>query len=965
MSQGTIFIVDDTPANLGILFKALEKVGFQVLVDTNGESAVQTISQVRPDLILLDILMPGIDGFEVCRSLKAQAATRDIPIIFMTALAEPVDEVKGLKLGAVDYITKPFQLETVLARVQTHLTLRDAQKRLQAQNLRLQQEILERQHAEHTLQQRNRSLFLLNQLSHKFNSSLELEQVLEIALGEIQRLLAPFSTSFWLLAPETGELVCMHAKGPGSERLLHWRLAPGQGLTGWAIAHGETLLVSDTWADARHFKEIDAQTGVIVRSLISIPLQVKKTIIGVLNLVDPRIAYFTHNDVIFLEPIAAAAAIAIENARLYASAQQELAERKQAEAALRDSEERYRRLVEASPIPILVHSEEKFVFLNPEAIRALKGKTPADFLGQSIWDVVHPDFQRIIHQRVQKLYAKTEPAKLLYEKFIRRDGKVIDVEAMASITDYHGKPASQVVFRDVTELKQVQEALQKSQELLHKIFISLEEVVLVIEAETNMIILCNPAVERIFGYREQEVCGETPAFLYSDPEIYEFFREDLFHALDAKEVFHAESSMRRKDGSLFLSEHTAMELSDYAGRRTGVVWTIREITERKRAEKALAEERNLLRVLIDNLPDLIYVKDAQSRFLLANQATARSLAVPDQDELAGKTDFDFHAPDMAETYYADELAVIASGQPLINREERILDQETGATRWLLSTKVPFRDIQGNLAGLVGINRDVTELKQAENKLLAAHKELKEKNAQLAELNASKDKFFSIISHDLKSPFTVILGYSQVIAENFEALGKEEIATLIGSLRTSIEKLYALLENLLTWARVQQGAIAYAPEELDLSSLAEENIDLFLTKAAQKAITLYSSIVPPIAAYADVNMVNTVLRNLISNALKFTPVDGRIELSARITEPFVEIAVADTGIGISPEDLPKLFRIDAHYTNVGLTGEKGTGLGLSLCKDLVEKNGGQIRVESNVGQGTTFRFTLPQKANPSP
>lgn len=957
--QNIIFIVDDTPVNLKVLFEYLKEAGFDVLIATQAEDALEAINQTLPDLILLDILMPDMDGFEACRHLKANEATQDIPVIFMTALTDMVDEVKGLELGAVDYITKPFQVETVLARIKMHLTLRDMQKELQEKNTRLQQEITEHKQTEEALEHHNRRLSLLNRLSHMFSSSLELEHVLETALGEIQRLLDAFSTSFWLITPETDELVCMHAKGPGSDHLLYWRLAPGQGITGWAFTHNESLLVPDTWTDERHFKDVDEQTGVTVRSMISIPLRVKGTVIGVLNLVDSRVGHFTQNDLIFLEPIAAKAAIAIENARLYTIAQQEIAERKQAEKALRESEERYRNLVESSPVPVLVHCAEKFAFLNSEAIRTLGGTSLEEFLGKSIWDFVHPDYQHITKQRVKKIYKKEEPAKLLEEKFIRLDGKIIDVEVMGSMITYLGKPASQVIFRDTTELKQAEKALHKFQQLLEKIFASLEEVVFVMDPATYTILLCNPAVEQIFGYREQEIFGKTSEFLYGDQVIYNLLVEDLFHALDAKEVFRAESQMYRKDGNMLISEHTAMEIVDNSGTRTAVIWVIRDITERKRVEKSLAEERNLLRTLIDNLPDLIYVKDAESRFLLANNAMVRSLAVRTQDELVGKMDFDFHPLEMAEQYYMDEQAIIKSGQPLLNREEPVIDQKTGTIHWLLATKVPFRDSQGTIAGFVGINRDITEQKRAETELLAAHNELKEKNAQLYELNANKDKFFSIISHDLRSPFNTLLGFAQLLSDHIERYSLDEINHTVNKIRTSAESLHTLLENLLTWSRIQRGVMEYEPEMINLREIIADNIDLFASRADQKQIALTSFVQEEILIYADYNMVNTVIRNLVSNALKFTKAGNTIDISAREQESHVEIAISDTGIGITPEDLPKLFRIDVQYSHTGTAGEKGTGLGLSLCKDLVEKNGGKIWVESEVGKGTTFRFTLPK------
>ena len=186
-------------------------------------------------------------------------------------------------------------------------------------------------------------------------------------------------------------------------------------------------------------------------------------------------------------------------------------------------------------------------------------------------------------------------------------------------------------------------------------------------------------------------------------------------------------------------------------------------------------------------------------------------------------------------------------------------------------------------------------------------------------------------------------------------------TDILKLQGTAEKLYALLENLLTWSRLQQGAITYTPEEFDLTDLVEDVVLLFTESAERKQITLKNECEDRLNVYADEAMINTVLRNLVSNALKFTHSGGSIRIFAHPTGQRVEIGVADTGTGIPLEDLPKLFRIDAQYTSTGTAGEAGTGLGLSLCQDLVTKHGSAIRVESKVGQGTTFRFTLPVSA----
>ena len=241
----------------------------------------------------------------------------------------------------------------------------------------------------------------------------------------------------------------------------------------------------------------------------------------------------------------------------------------------------------------------------------------------------------------------------------------------------------------------------------------------------------------------------------------------------------------------------------------------------------------------------------------------------------------------------------------------------------------------------------------------AEEELRELNHQLQEANASKDKFFSIIAHDLRNPFISLIGLTEAIMENFDLYGKNKIKAMVSRLHTSSKTVYTLLTNLLEWSQLERDLIECVPEDISIAGIAEQNIRLLRTRIEQKQITLSNLIPEGTRAYADENMVNTIMRNLLSNALKFTESGGTIDVSLRHqNKDLVEIVVSDTGVGMNQEDLEKLFRIDVKFTTTGTAGEQGTGLGLVLCKELVEKNGGTIRVESEVGKGTMIVFTLP-------
>jgi signal transduction histidine kinase len=245
-----------------------------------------------------------------------------------------------------------------------------------------------------------------------------------------------------------------------------------------------------------------------------------------------------------------------------------------------------------------------------------------------------------------------------------------------------------------------------------------------------------------------------------------------------------------------------------------------------------------------------------------------------------------------------------------------------------------------------------------NKIL--EQQVKERTAELEQANISKDKFFSIIAHDLRTPFTGLMGLTQIFSESIGDFTQEEIKEGLDSLQKTAKTVYALLENLLTWSRLQRGIMEYFPQEIFLNEVVEYNFSLIAATAEQKQITLRKLVPENTFAYADQDMIHTVLRNLISNAVKFTHFGGSIEVSATQVNEHVEIAVSDTGIGIDGKNIPKLFRIDVKYTREGTAEEQGTGLGLILCKELVEKNGGTIQVESEVGKGTTFKFTLPKE-----
>jgi PAS domain S-box-containing protein len=388
----------------------------------------------------------------------------------------------------------------------------------------------------------------------------------------------------------------------------------------------------------------------------------------------------------------------------------------------------------------------------------------------------------------------------------------------------------------------------------------------------------------------------------------------------------------------------ANEISSKAYNNNQLNQTIKELKE---AEEKLVKSEVLNRTLIKHLPQRIFVKDPDSRYILCNDIYSRDLGI-DSKEIAGKTDFDFFQSELAEKYRGDDQKVISEG---IQKEFEEKYSISGQERWTHVIKVPYRDPNNRIVGVLGIFEDITDRKLRQEEIIL-------KNDLLQALNAEKDKFFSIIAHDLRSPFSSFLGLTQLISDELGSLSQKEIKNMADNMRKSAKNLYTLLENLLEWSKMQRGQMDFNPVRFNLLKRIKNCTEMVFGQANIKNVVLSTDISENLEIVADEHMFDTVIRNLVSNAIKFTPVGGRISISARLSgKDRVEIRISDTGIGMSPDLLSKIFKLDQQTSRKGTAGEPSTGLGLLLCKEFIEKCGGEIWAESEVGKGSTFHFTF--------
>lgn len=252
------------------------------------------------------------------------------------------------------------------------------------------------------------------------------------------------------------------------------------------------------------------------------------------------------------------------------------------------------------------------------------------------------------------------------------------------------------------------------------------------------------------------------------------------------------------------------------------------------------------------------------------------------------------------------------------------------------------------------------IKQKKGQVSLDNEQLREIQDKLIQANIAKDKFISIIAHDLMNPLQTLILASELLAKNAHKYPLEQIVEECNDIHFTVLQLSDLLNNLMQWSKTQSGLIEFNPEYVDLDEIVDDVLQLFLLNAKRKNIDLIKNIKRPLFPFADKKMLRTILRNLISNAIKFTHSGGQITISAKSSKGYVQVSISDTGVGIEKEVLNLLFKTDSHYTSMGTDGEKGTGFGLILCKDFVERNGGKIWIDSVPKKGTKVHFTLPEK-----
>ena len=607
---------------------------------------------------------------------------------------------------------------------------------------------------------------------------------------------------------------------------------------------------------------------------------------------------------------------------------------------LKESEEKYRGLYES--IPNLV------VFTDMEGkIQDCNGRC-VDFLGYSKDEMRHVSYQQLTPSKWHRIEEDIVVNQIMvkgysdvYEKeYIRKDGTAFPISLQTwLIKDDQGEPKGMwAIIQDITEMKKAEEKLRNLTKAVEQSPVSI-----VITNLHGDIEYANPKVSATTGYTLEELHGINLRILKSGetpPEEYKLLWDTITKGETWKGTFHN----KRKDGSLYWEYCEIGPITDAQGKIVNYIALKQDITEAKKIEEEVSNLALRYQTILQTANDGIHVVDFDGKLIEANDAFCKMLGYS-YEELLHMSVADWDAQWKGEELMEKVKEVSFSPSVFETRHRKkdgsIIDVEIKTSHVILNST----------SYQCATARDITKRKQIEL-------EIKSKNEELHKLNAEKDKFFSIIAHDLRSPFNFLLGFTELMSDDAQNFSLDEMKIFSKELNQSAHHTFDLLEDLLAWARMERGLTEYNPQNVRLKTAINESLYILAESARSKSIELSVEVPDDLDILADPSMLQVIIRNLTSNAIKFTKNGGAIWISSTKDNDAVSITIRDSGIGMSDEIRQNLFRMDVNTKRKGTAGESSSGLGLLLCKEFVEKHGGEISVMSSINEGSTFTFSIP-------
>ncbi len=627
----------------------------------------------------------------------------------------------------------------------------------------------------------------------------------------------------------------------------------------------------------------------------------------------------------------------------------DITERKLAINGLKESEERYRRLVDFSPYGIAIHCEGKFVLVNQGGARILGAANPEELIGIPVLQIIHPDYRDLVKERI-RMQEEGKAAPLIEEKFLRLDGTPVDVELTSIPFIYKGKPAMYGVFLDITERKLAVNGLKESEERYRTLAEGAHDSIFIIERD-NRVRYVNSFGAKQLGLAPEEIIGRRLIEFFPTEE-FENMKNSLQKIFQTGEPQYSEETITYQNRK-YWQDTWLMPIKDAAGEVDAVMGITRDINERKLAEEKLQESEKRFRAAFDFSGSGMAIVSPDGHWLRINKNLCKIVGYS-EDELL-KTTFQAitHPDDLPKNIEAQKQLLAGKIQYL--QTEKRYRQRDGHYVWVLMTTSLVRSEQGKPLYFVTQVVDINERKLAE--------ELRLENERLVLANQARSEFLAVMSHELRTPLNAVIGFSELLKRGMAGELNKKQGHYVDNVLVSGKHLLTLISDILDIARVEAGKMELVIEKISVPEVLNETIAFIKENAAKRNVILKKDFDPRLDIIeADRTKFKQILYNLLDNAVKFSkPEGGTVTITTKKSEDMAKISVSDTGIGIKEKDIGKLFTMFQQLDSGMSRNRGGAGLGLAISKKFVELHGGKIMVESRYGEGSTFTFLIPLAA----
>jgi PAS domain S-box-containing protein len=622
---------------------------------------------------------------------------------------------------------------------------------------------------------------------------------------------------------------------------------------------------------------------------------------------------------------------------------------KDTEILLKASETRYRRLFEAAKDGILILDADsgKILDVNPFLVNLL-GFSKEQFIEKFIWDIGF--FKDIVSNKEKFLQLKTDEYvrydNLPIESY---DGNQVNVEFVSNVYLANGHKVVQCNIRDITEKRKIDEALIESEAKFKNIF-NKSPIGIALYGDDGILHEMNESCLEIFGIESYEDILYMNLFHDQQKiELKKILDDKLYWEgnvnFDFDKIKTYGKLKTTRSGKAYLN----MTVVKYKFNGASYMIMVQDVTEMIQKNEEIQRSELIFKTIFEESPLGKELYDEDGLLLEVNDSCLEIFGVVDKKDIINFKLFEDPnlPPDIKEILDKEKIYehIIEFDFDLVKKHNLYRTKKTG--KYFLNIIINEVNYGSTKSYLVNV-QDVTERR----KYLQ----------QLEELNNTKDKFFSIISHDLRSPFNSIIGFSSILNDNYDKWSDTERKDAIKNIEQASKNTFNLLQNLLDWSITQSKKTKFNPEYVDFSNIVNNTIRMLKPQAEMKHIKITTCVAFNTTIHVDENMIQTVVRNMLSNAIKYTKKNGKIIISNKKIEEngvkYLQICIQDNGIGISEENINKLFKLGEKFKSTGTFGEKGSSLGLIICKEFIEKHNGRIWVESELGKGSNFYFTVP-------